>query len=415
MSEKIQGGESVAQAERPAERSNLHSGRRAAVARAPSSGPGRPVHVAGERPSICVWLDMANSPHPVSLGPIADELEQAGHEIWVTARDHAQTADLTRSRWPEATVVGGPSPSSRAKKVQTIMNRVQRLRREATRYRPDVALSINSYAQVIAARAAGVPSVTVMDYEFQPANHVSFRLAQRVVVPSAFPSERLRWYGARSPRRVRPLGGYKEELYIDLPGQPATGNDGWSSVPDATDAVRCLFRPPPRGASYHRGGNARFDELLAEAAGRSDTCVLLLARFPEQREAYGSWRGVTVAEQTLDGLQALLGADVFIGAGGTMCREAALLGVPAYTVFAGKLGAVDAQLMKEGRLRDLRAANIQFGGWIKRDRQASVLDWERVRDRASSLRRSLISVVEDTAVTPHGRTQRALLARQVRR
>ncbi len=416
MSEKIEGGESVAQAERPAaERSNIHSGRLATQARAQPSRPRRPDHVAGQRPSICVWLDMANSPHPVLLGPIADELQQAGHEIWVTTRDHAQTADLTWSRWPEATVVGGPSPSSRAKKVQNIMDRVQRLRREAARYRPDVALSINSYAQVIAARATGVPSVTLMDYEFQPANHVSFRLAQRVVVPSAFPAKRLRWYGVRSPRRVRPLGGYKEELYIDLPSQLAPGNDGWSSVPGATDAVRCLFRPPPRGASYHRGGNDRFDELLAEAAGRSDTCVLVLPRFPEQREAYGSWPGMIVAEQTVDGLRALLGTDVFIGAGGTMCREAALLGVPAYTVFAGKLGAVDAQLMKEGRLRDLRVPNIQFDGWIKRDRKASVLDWERVRDRASTLRRFVISVVEDTAASPNGRSQRTLLARQVRR
>lgn len=354
-----------------------------------------------------IWLDMANSPHPVLLGPVADELEQAGHEVWVTTRDHAQTADLTRSRWPEAMVVGGPSPSSRAEKVQNIMDRVQRLRREAARYRPDVALSINSYAQVIAARAAGVRSVTLMDYEYQPANHVSFRLAQRVVVPSAFPAQRLRWYGARSPMRVRLLGGYKEELYIDRPSHLAADTDGWSSVPGAAAAVRCLFRPPPRGASYHRGGNDRFDELLAEAAGRSDTCALVLARFPEQRDAYGTLRGAIVADETVDGLRALLGADVFIGAGGTMCREAALLGVPAYSVFAGKLAAVDAQLMREGRLRDLRAPDLRFDGWVKRDRRASVIDWERVRGRARALRRFLISVVEDTAAARSEMSHRA--------
>jgi uncharacterized protein len=346
-----------------------------------------------------VWLDMANSPHPVLLGPIADQLEQDGHHVWITSRNHAQTADLTLSRWPEATVVGGPSPTSRTAKARNILGRVRTLRGAAADRQPDVALSINSYAQVIAARAAGIPSVTLMDYEFQPANHVSFRLAQRVVVTSGFPAARLRRYGVRSPARVRRLGGYKEELYIDRANNPAPGGDGWSSVPGAEDAVRCLFRPPPDGASYHRGGNHRFNELLVEAADHPDTRVLILSRFPEQRKAYGSWPGVTVAEQTVDGLRAMLGADVFIGAGGTMSREAALLGVPAYTVFAGKLAAVDAQLMREGRLLDLRAHSSHFGGWVKRDPTASRLDWDQVRDRASALRRSVISIVEEIAAT----------------
>ena len=350
-----------------------------------------------------VWLDMANSPHPVVLAPIADELEEAGHEVWVTTRDHAQTADLTVSRWPAATVVGGPSPTSRAKKARNIMGRVQRLRKEAAHHRPDVALSVNSYAQAIAARAAGIPSVTLMDYEFQPANHVSFRLAQRVVVPSAFPPARLRRYGVRSSERVRQLGGYKEELYIDGASKLAPGGDGWPAAPGAEDAVRCLFRPPPDGASYHRGGNPRFHELLVDAAARPDTSVLVLPRFPEQRQRYSSWPGVILAEQTVDGLQALLGADVFVGGGGTMCREAALLGIPAYTVFAGKLGAVDAQLIREGRLRDLRAKSSHFGGWVKRDPDASRLDWERVRARAATIRRSVISIVEETAAIRNGR------------
>lgn len=37
-----------------------------------------------------------------------------------------------------------------------------------------------------------------------------------------------------------------------------------------------------------------------------------------------------------------------------MNREAALLGTPTYTVFAGRLAAVDAELMRRGLLRDLR-------------------------------------------------------------
>jgi uncharacterized protein len=36
-----------------------------------------------------------------------------------------------------------------------------------------------------------------------------------------------------------------------------------------------------------------------------------------------------------------------------MNREAVALGVPVYTVFAGRLGGVDEQLIRDGRLRVL--------------------------------------------------------------
>ncbi len=40
-----------------------------------------------------------------------------------------------------------------------------------------------------------------------------------------------------------------------------------------------------------------------------------------------------------------------------MNREAVALGVPVYTTFAGRLGAVDSALVKEGRLRVLTSAD----------------------------------------------------------
>ena len=49
--------------------------------------------------------------------------------------------------------------------------------------RPDVAFSQGSYAQLFAAQLAGIPSVTMMDYEHQPGNHLSFRPTRRVIVP----------------------------------------------------------------------------------------------------------------------------------------------------------------------------------------------------------------------------------------
>jgi uncharacterized protein len=341
-----------------------------------------------------IWMDMANSPHPMLLGPVADELESQGHEVWVTARDHAQTVDLTLERWPSATVIGAESPSSRAGKLKALTDRVRRLRQEARDRAPDVALSLNSYAQVVAARLAGVPCITLMDYEYQPANHVSFRLAQQVVIPKAFPLDRARRYGVRSSSRLRQFEGYKEELYLD---RLATGGrDGW--LPGTENGrVRCLLRPPPHGAMYHRSGNTRFDQLLEEISAREDMDALVLPRFAAQREAYRSLPGIRVAEETVDGLRTLRAADAFIGAGGTMCREAALLGIPAYTMFSGRMAAVDAQLIGEGRLYDLRSTNVRLGSLSRRTREETSEQERRLRDRASQLRSWLVTLIGEAA------------------
>ena len=136
---------------------------------------------------VRVWIDLANSPHVPLAEPILRSLRERGDEVVLTARDHAQTVELASKRWPELSVVGGSSPAGRTKKALAIAGRAVALRRVARAERPDVAFSHGSYAQVLAARSAGVPSLVMMDYEHQPANHISFRLAQRVIVPHPFP------------------------------------------------------------------------------------------------------------------------------------------------------------------------------------------------------------------------------------
>jgi uncharacterized protein len=337
-----------------------------------------------------IWLDMANSPHPVLLGPMARELEARGHTVIITTRDHAQTRDLTLSIWPDATVVGGESPGSRGAKARAIASRVLGLRRVLAPMKVDVAASLGSYAQIVAARSLGVPVLTLMDYEYQPANHLSFRLAQRVVVPDVFPAERLKRYGA-SVKRVSKFDGFKEELYLDEV----------DAVPDpiAIENGKSLavFRPPPEGALYHQRGNSPFDLVLRRAIERKDVQVVVLPRMAHQRSRYAEMAGVQAPEQAIDGLALLRSADVFVGAGGTMCREAALLGVRAYTMFAGRFAAVDAELIQRGLLRDLRGQDRASVDWTPRDGRETSQACQRRHERGLELRSWLAARIEELA------------------
>jgi len=59
----------------------------------------------------------------------------------------------------------------------------------------------------------------------------------------------------------------------------------------------------------------------------------------------------------LDGANLIASSDLVISAGGTINREAAALGVPVASIYAGKWAAVDDELVKEGRLRRISNAS----------------------------------------------------------
>jgi uncharacterized protein len=299
---------------------------------------------------VHVWIDLANSPHVTLFGRVADELTERGWAVSLTARDHAQTVALAHRRWPGVEVIGGPSPAGRFGKAVALGGRALALHSYARRERPDVALSHGSYAQVVAARAARIPTVTMMDYEHQPANHLSFRLADRVIVPATFPKQDLSRFGAAARKVIR-YPGFKEELYL-AGFEPDTRVLRQLGID--RDRVLVVLRPAPEGALYHRGLNERFDGLVERALATDGVEVVLLPRTNEQAKRYARLERLRVATAPIDAPSLLACADVSIGAGGTMNRESAILGTPTYTVFSGPLAAVDRDLIRAGRLYDLR-------------------------------------------------------------
>jgi predicted glycosyltransferase len=303
---------------------------------------------------VKIWVDVANSPHVPLFVPVVRRLRDAGHDVVLTARDHAQTLPLATDAWDGVRVIGGQSAAGRARKAAGIGLRALELRRFARRAKPDVALSHGSYAQIAGAYAARVPAVTMMDYEHQPANHLSFRLARRVIVPVTFPDDSLKRFGARPGKVVR-YEGFKEELYLS---ELDRGTAVLDDLGVRREAVVAVLRPPPEGALYHRGGNDRFEEVMTFLERHEEVEIVLLPRGAEQQARYAG-RRVTVPERPVDGTALLAAADLVVGGGGTMTREAALLETPTYTVFLAELAAVDAELIRRGLIVDLREPGLQ--------------------------------------------------------
>src|ERR1044072_1403208 len=159
-----------------------------------------------------IWIDLANSPHVPFFHALIPKFTERGHTVEITARDFAQTVELAMKAGMMAHVIGGHGGGSITGKAGNLLGRASALPKWARARGIDLAVSHNSYAQIAAAAALGIKSVTLMDYEHQPANHLAFRLASRVIVPRAFPDASLAKYGA-SARKVKRYDGTKEDVY----------------------------------------------------------------------------------------------------------------------------------------------------------------------------------------------------------
>ncbi len=301
-------------------------------------------------PTMRIWIDLANSPHVPFFRALIPEFIARGHEVEVTARAFAETVALAQAAGFAPVVISGHGGRDLAGKAGNLVQRSWALRQWARERSFDLAVSHNAYSQIVAARGMGLDSVTLMDYEHQPANHLAFRVASRVIVPRWFPQEYLVRYGANAAK-VRRYNGTKEDVYL-ADFEPAAGfATELQALGINQDDVLVVVRPPARDALYHRFENELFDELLESLSKHPGLKVLLLPRSDAQRTSFGARTNFIMPQTPLDGSQLIAAADLVISAGGTMNREAAALGVPAATIYAGKWAAIDEQLVIEGRLR----------------------------------------------------------------
>jgi predicted glycosyltransferase len=141
-----------------------------------------------------------------------------------------------------------------------------------------------------------------------------------------------------------------------------------------------VLRPPPDVSLYHRHANPLFPETLDQVGRNDDVHAVVLPRTEAQRDYVRALAlpSVLVPDAAVDAQSLIALSDLVISSGGTMNREAVALGVPVYTTFGGRLGGVDEELIREGRLKpltdpralDLQKRTAETGSRVRRNPQA---------------------------------------------
>jgi predicted glycosyltransferase len=287
------------------------------------------------------------------LAPLVRVLEERGATVELTARPYGQTAELAALHGLHVEEIGAHGGRSRFGKGRAAVGRVHALRRWAKGRSFDVGLAHGSTDQPVVGRLLGFPTVTMFDYEGARLQHgVNCRLVARVLVPDAIPVSAITAHGARAANVVR-FPGLKEEYALwGFEADPSVRVD----LGVRADALLAIMRPPPELALYHRTDNPLFEQVLRALSADARVDQIVLPRTREQADAVRALRleRVIVPERAVDARSLVATADLVVSAGGTMNREAVVLGTPVWTTFAGTLGAVDRALITAGRLQQLQ-------------------------------------------------------------
>jgi len=296
-----------------------------------------------------IWIDIDNSPHVPFFLPIIDELKKKGFEVELTARDIYQVCQLLDFFNLKCKVIGGHYGKNKVLKVLGNLMRTAQLIPTASRFHADLAISHGSRAQVLACKALGIPTVMMHDYEHS--TKTGFIEADWVFMPDVIPGNAM----ASKAEQVYKYPGLKEDVYVPrfTPDPSILGHLGISE-----DSIVVTLRPPATEAHYH---NPEAEQLFAEAlrhlSENPEVRSVVIPRNQKQGEQLRQeWANLIssgsmiIPSGPVDGLNLIWYSDLMISGGGTMNREAAALGVPVYSVFRGKIGAVDKYLEKNGRL-----------------------------------------------------------------
>jgi uncharacterized protein len=308
---------------------------------------------AGKRGALgasrTIWIDLENSPHVLFFMPFIGWLKDRGHRVLLTARDQSQTLALLKLHGLRAAAVGDHAAGGDLGKAMRSFRRAWALRKHLAGHRIDLAMGHGSRAQVLAAASMRVPALTFTDYEY-----VSLRVyglfARQVYFPDSVSREVLRRRGIPGSKLVS-YPGFKEQVYID---------PEFERVRPVSPPL-IVVRPPARQAHYHTElSEVLYRRLLSRLIEEArEAQVLLLPRYRQDEEELRALAArfphCRVPDDVLDGRDLLVQASLVVSGGGTMVREAAVLGIPAASYFGGPVGGVDQALSRAGRLWLLRS------------------------------------------------------------
>lgn len=288
-----------------------------------------------------IWFDISNSPHVLLFNDLIKDLEQSGHEMLITTRPLANTIDLLDQKGLDYRIIGKHYGKNIFKKLFGFPIRVIQLYWHLRSKNVDFAIAQSSFHLPLTARLLRIPSIYTNDNEHAAGNFISFYFAHKILLPDTFILNKY----LNNPiikSKIIFYPGVKEGIYLWIKHQHLmlTRNN------ELSKCINIYIRPEPQTAQYYTGALFFLDDLILELQNIFN--ITILTRNKDQFDHYKNelFKLCRVPQKPLDFEEIAQDCNLFIGAGGSMTREFALLGIPTISVYQDKLLAVDSLLLQ---------------------------------------------------------------------
>ena len=271
-----------------------------------------------------VWLDACTGKHVRYATAIARELRAMGHDVVLTTREHPDTVALAEALGEDFLVVGRYHPGDRVGKLLESARRTSMLARlfSDEDERPGVAICHQSVELCRVAFGLGIPVICTSDSPHALAvGRLTIPLVDILVLSSALPAEP---YLAMGARRIERFNGVDEVAWAKRP--ELSTKAGVKELLKGVEKPIIVVREEEHGAAYAIRKGLMW-EIALELRGLGS--VIFLPRYGRLPRLP---KGLIVPEGFVDGFSLVGEADLVLGIGGTLCREAALQGTPTIVV-----------------------------------------------------------------------------------
>ena len=299
-----------------------------------------------------IWFDILTPKQVNFFKPVIDELKNRKHDVLCTSRKYKEVEELAKIRGLELRIVGEYGGESLNGKLKASAERVLQLTDVITEFNPDILVSLSSPEASRIAFGLAIPHLGFNDSPHAEAVcRLSVPFMSKLMCPWIIPVQDFTHYGIS-----------KNDIQRYKALDPAMWLKGFKQIYKHEDfgldpAKKTItFRLEESKAAYYSNEYSISIKLLKSLIKNFGGCNLfLLGRYPDQIESLKRDYGdkAVVIESVVDGTSLLMLSDVFVGSGGTMNCEAALLGVPNISYAMNKI-YVTQYLIRKGLSKECR-------------------------------------------------------------
>ena len=271
-----------------------------------------------------IWIDILTPKQLLFSEPIIEKLGQK-HDILCTSRQYNEVTKLAKIRHFDLIFVGKYGGGDKKSKLKASIERIEKLSRKIKNFEPDVVISFGSPEAARISFGLGIKHIMFCDSPHANAvMKLTLPLIQKLLIPCVIPKKEFSKFGINEKDIVQ----YKAiDAVVTMQRKI---NQNIISPFKNNNKKNILIRVEEEEASYTSKSSKIIPIIKKIANDYKDENIIVLGRYTQQIINLQKIMGkkITVIKMSFDGKYLLNDTDVFIGSGGTMTAESALMGIP---------------------------------------------------------------------------------------